>query len=237
MKRLAIILLALISAAVLYETVFRAVTLRYRLTLEVEVDGQPTIGSGVIQVSYFPTIRILGATATYETIVIGEAVTIDLGRPELLLVLLVHGKNLRSDQEDIIPNLFGAVSGGFGPEQFDKIRAVSGRRSVPVDFLPAMAWLKNSRDPSSAVLFDGDVSDPTRPGLKLKMAQIDIVPHGIWPLSILGITGTPITRAIQEKLPWVDHEESRKVFYGALYDSGFRPGGAIETKSLLMRGR
>jgi hypothetical protein len=236
-KWLAIILAVAIGVVVLYKIAFPSVTLRYRLTVEAELDGQSKVGSGVIEVWYAANPRILGASASTVSAVDGEAVVVDLGERDALLVLLARGKHVRSDPEDIVPNVFEVVKGGFGPEAFDRIRAISGRRPVPLDFLPAMARLTNSSDPKSAVLLDPDGSNSTSQRLKLKRVEIEIVPHGVWPLSAVGITGTPITRVIQEKLPWVDREESRKAFYGALYDGGFRPGGAIETKSLLMRGR
>ena len=162
---------------------------------------------------------------------------VKLGEREVLLVLLAHGKHVRSDPEDIVPNVFGVVKGGFGSEDFDRIRAITGRRTVPPNLIPAMARLTNSSDPKSAVVFNPDSSNQASQDLKLKRVEIEIVPHGVWPLSAMGITGTPITRVLQKQLPGVDSEQSRKAFYGAIYDSGFRPGGAIEIKSVLMRGR
>jgi hypothetical protein len=236
-KRLAIILAVTMGVVVLYNIAFPSVTIRYRLTVEAELDGQPKAGSGVIEVWYAANPRILGASASIVSAVQGEAVVVDLGERDALLVLLARGRHVQSDPEDIVPNVFGVVKGGFGPEAYDRIRAITGRRTVPPDLIPAMARLTNSSDPKGAVVFNPDGSNRTSQDLKLKRVEIEIVPHGVWPLSTMGITGTPITRVLQEKLPWVDTEESRKAFYGALYDSGFRPGGAIEIKSLLMRGR
>lgn len=51
-KWIAIILAAAIGAVVLYRIAYPSVTLRYRLTLEAEVEGQPKTGSGVIEVTY-----------------------------------------------------------------------------------------------------------------------------------------------------------------------------------------
>jgi hypothetical protein len=236
--RIAIIAFAGIGIMVLaYVVAYPSVTLRYRLTVDAELDGQSKVGSGVIEVWYAAIPRILGASARAVSAVDGEAVIVKLGERDVLLVLLARGKHVRSDPEDIVPNVFGVVKGGFGPEDYDRIRAITGRRTVPPNLTPAMARLTNSSDPKSAVLFDPDGSNRTSQDLKLKRVEIEIVPHGVWPLSAMGITGTPITRALQKKVPWVDSEEGRKAFSRALYDGGFDPGGAVGTKSLLMRGR
>ena len=203
MKWIAIILTALISVMAIYTVAYPSVTLRYRLTVEAELDGQPKVGSGVIEVWYAANPKILGASASTVSAVQGEAVVIDLGDRDALFVLLTHGKDARSGAEDIIPNLFGVVKGGFGPEHFDQIRGVKGRRDIPLELLPLMVRLTNTDDPKSAELFDPSRSDSANRGLKLKKAEVEIVSHGIWPLSAIGITGVPVTRGIQRKLPWL----------------------------------
>jgi hypothetical protein len=56
MKRIGIVGIALalifIGAMLLYNVAYPSVTLRYRLTVEAEVDGHPKIGSGVREVTY-----------------------------------------------------------------------------------------------------------------------------------------------------------------------------------------
>lgn len=235
MKRL-ILLVSLIAFA--WWLFAPAATIRYRLVAEIELGGEARVGSGVIQVSYSRNIPFLGSRGGTNSAVEGEAVSIDIGPNDTLLVLLHPGPlSVRSGPEDIIPNLFGVVNGGFSPEAFPRINAVEGKREVPLELLPAMVRVRNVKNPKSAVLFVPPGGQPPNQDLILKRVVIEIVSSGIWPLNEFGITGTSITHAIQQKLPWVDSEELRKDFYGALYTSGFRPNGTVEIKSLLMRGR
>jgi hypothetical protein len=235
MKR-PVILISLIALA--WGLINPAVMIRYRLVAEMEWNGQPRAGSGVIQVIYSRNIPFLGSRGGMNSAVEGEAVSIDIEPNDTLLVLLHAGPlSVRSGPEDIIPNLFGVVKGGFGSEDFSRINAIKGQREVPLELLPAMVRVRNTKDPKSAVLFVPPGGQHPNQDLILKRVVIEIVSSGIWPFNEFGITGTGIARAIQSKLPWVDSEESRKAFYGGLYDSGFRPNGTVETKSLLMSGR
>src|SRR5262249_15433984 len=122
MKRL-IVLVSLI--ALVWWLIYPAVMIRYRLVAELEWNGQPRVGSGVIPVIYRRNIPFLGSRGGINSEVKGEAVSIDIGPDDTLFVLLTHGAlGVRSDPEDIIPNLFGVVKGGFGPEHFSRINAI-----------------------------------------------------------------------------------------------------------------
>lgn len=48
------------AAAIAWDVAYPSVTLRYRLTLEAAVDGQPKAGSGIVEVTYKgqPEIRL-----------------------------------------------------------------------------------------------------------------------------------------------------------------------------------
>ncbi|SIO57098.1 hypothetical protein SAMN05443247_08444 [Bradyrhizobium erythrophlei] len=67
-----------------------------------------------------------------------------------------------------------------------------------------MVRLPNTNDPKSAVLFVPPGGPPPNQDLIPKSATIEIVSSGIWPLSIVGITGVPISRGIKKKLPWLE---------------------------------
>jgi hypothetical protein len=201
MKRLAVIAAIIAVAFIGYRVAYPGAALRYRLTLETELKGEPKSGSGVIEVSYAKNIRIFGASADMTTDIEGEAVSVDFGKDDALLALLASGKHPRSGPEYIIPVLFGLTPGGFGSEDIRRIGALDGRRDVPFELLPLMVRLRNVADPKSAELFD-PLNSLNRE-LKLTRATIEIVSAGIWPLNIIGITGVPITRGITTKLPWL----------------------------------
>jgi hypothetical protein len=198
-------LIAIICVLVItYKIIFPSVTLRYRLTIMAELDGQPKNGSGVIQVSYAKNPQILGASAQMLTEVEGDAVYVELGQREALLALLKPGpSNARSAPDYVLPKLFGVAKEGFGPEAFGRIAVIEGRREAPLELLPLMVRFANTADPKSATLFRPPGGQSPNQNLVLKRATIEIVPAGIWPLNLIGITGTPITRGIGTRLPWL----------------------------------
>jgi hypothetical protein len=76
MKWLGIIAALLGLAAVAYGTAYPSLTLRYRLTLEAQVDGTPRTGSSVIEVTYAKQPEL----ASGRNLIIsykGEAVVLD----------------------------------------------------------------------------------------------------------------------------------------------------------------
>lgn len=54
MKWLGILMALIVGAVVVYGVAFPSVTVRYRLTLEAQVDGEPKVGAGVIEVTFGP---------------------------------------------------------------------------------------------------------------------------------------------------------------------------------------
>jgi hypothetical protein len=203
-KKLAVVVAVLAALMAVYQLGYPSVTIRYRLTLEAELNGQPRTGSGVIQVIYRTNPQILGASAQISMEAQGDAVSVDLGSGGALFALLKKGQHPRSAPEDVIPVLFGVTDVGFGPEVFGRIGALEGRREVPSGLLPLIVRLPNINDPKSTVLFVPPGGQPPNQDLALKRAMIEIVSSGIWPLSLVGITGVPITRGIKKKLPWLE---------------------------------
>jgi hypothetical protein len=204
MKWLGILGVVVVVAAFAYQALSPSATIRYRMTLEVSVNGEPKIGSGVIEVSYDKNLRILGASADLVIEVDGEAVSVDLGEGDALFALLTPGRHPRSGPEYVIPVLFNLTTGGFGSEDIGRISVLNGRREIPSELLPLMVRLRNLRDPKSAELFDPSEAKPSPDqGLKLTRATIEIVGVGMWPLNLLGITGAPISHGIAAKLPWL----------------------------------
>jgi hypothetical protein len=98
--------------------------------------------------------------------------------------------------------------------------------------VPALVRFDDPRDPSTAKSVDASSFGL---GATLRSASVEIVDAGYWPLTIIGVTGVPVTREIARKLPWAMNESNRLVFWRALYSSGFRPNGSEEIKMLLTR--
>src|SRR5690242_4839094 len=104
MKWVGIVAATLVALAALYSVMYPSLTLRYRLTLEAEVDGQPKSGSGVIEVTYAKKPEIAGQDLSVSHR--GEAVVLDLGNRGTIFALLVAGTDNRSSPEWIVLRAF-----------------------------------------------------------------------------------------------------------------------------------
>jgi hypothetical protein len=206
MKRLGILVALIVGAVVIYSLAFPSVTVRYRLTLEAQVDGEPRTGSGVIEVTYAKQSRFAGQRPGIETSR-GEAVVLDLGPRGALFALLKADTDSRSIPETIVLRAFG-FPGGVLPGPIDaglrQLQHLSGKRELPLTSLPLLVRFREPKDPKTVERVDPlNVAKSLGAGARLIRASIEIVPAGIWPLNSLGITGERITRDIENRLPWL----------------------------------
>jgi hypothetical protein len=223
MKRLTVLAALIVAAIVIFQLAYPSAAIRYRLTLEADVNGKPASGSGVIEVTYRAVPRLLGASSSTTTEVRGDAISIAVG-PSVVLALLAPP----NAPENIVPILFGVPR-----DDFSRIRALSGTRNLPPELLPPLVRLDDPRDSSTAKLVG---PSSLSLGTSLRSASIEIVDAGHWPLTAFGVSGIPVTRGIENILPWVTSESDRLTFWKAIYSSGFRSNGNIEIKTLLTRG-
>ncbi|QWG21943.1 hypothetical protein KMZ93_18375 [Bradyrhizobium sediminis] len=206
MRWLGIFAALVVAAIVAYKTVFPSVTVRYRLTLEAQVDGEPKTGSGVIEVTYSKQSRFAGQ----RDLIVGyrgEAVVLDLGSRGILFALLKADTDNRSIPESIVLRAFNFPGGAFpGPsveEGLKQLQRLSGKRELPLTSLPLLVHFRGSNDPTTIERVDPlDFEKSFGAGARLVRATLEIVPAGIWPFNSYGLTGEPITRGIEAKLPW-----------------------------------
>ncbi|MBR1209885.1 hypothetical protein [Bradyrhizobium sp. JYMT SZCCT0180] len=233
MKGLVITILLIAGVVVLWMTAFPSVTVRYRLTLEVELNGERKTGSSVSEVSYRKNPQFLGASANMVAEVRGEAVWVDLGERDALFALLASGGHPRSAPEYVIPVVFDVTTDGVGPEEFSRIGALKGRREVPLELVPSMVRLRNVNDPKNVELVA-----PAGHGLKLVRATIEIVDAGYWPLNQIGLSGVPMSHKIRDELPWLGDRSGMDTFRRSLYGAGFGANGSSgAVGTLLTSGR
>lgn len=232
MRGLIIASLLIVGVVVLWMTAFPSVSVRYRLTLEVELNGERKTGSSVSEVSYRKNPQFLGASANMVAEVRGEAVWVDLGARDALLALLAPGGDQRRP-EYVLPVLFGVTSGGVGPEDFGRIGALKGLREVPLGSVQPMVRLRNVNDPKNVELVA-----PAGHGLKLVRATIEIVDAGYWPLNQIGLSGVPMSHKVRDELPWLGDSSGMDTFGRSLYGAGFGTNGSsVEVGTLLTSGR
>jgi hypothetical protein len=205
MKWLGIAAAIIVGAGMLYVIAFPSLTLRYRLTLEAVVDGEPKTGSSVIEVIFSKQPKIRSElTISYR----GEAVVLDLGSRGTLFALLKAGSDSRSIPETIVFRAFdfpgGIFPSGSVEDGFRQIRQLSGKRELPLTSLPMLVRFRDLNDPMTVEMVDPlDVGKSFGAGARLVHATLEIVPTGVWPFNSFGITGEPITTGIEKRLPWL----------------------------------
>jgi hypothetical protein len=192
------------AAYAVYGAVFSA-TVRYRLTLQAEVDGEPKFGSGVVEVTYSKNNDPI-SQAGFSIDVRGEAVVLDLGPRGTLFALLRADTDSRSGPEYIVLKAFN-LPGGALPSPvtsgLQQVRHLSGKRELSLTSLPLLVRFRDLSDQRSVERVDPlALETDFGAGVKLVHAELEIVPAGIWPLNSIGVTGEPITWGIDKKLPW-----------------------------------
>ncbi len=155
-------------------------TVRYRLTLEALVDGEPKTGSGVIEVTYAKQSRFAGQRPGMETSR-GEAVVLDLGPRGTLFALLKADTDSRSTPETIILRAFN-FPGGVLPGPIDvglrQLERLSGKRELPLTSLPLLVRFREPKDPKTVERVDPlNVARSLGAGTKLVRASLEIVPR------------------------------------------------------------
>ncbi|MCK1511642.1 hypothetical protein IVB22_03450 [Bradyrhizobium sp. 190] len=230
MKWLGIVLALIGGTPVLYSVAYPSLTLRYRLTLEAEVDGKPKTGSGVIEVIYSKQPEFASGRDRVSSHR-GEAVVLDLGDRGILFALLKAGSDSRSIPESIILRAFNFDGGAFpGPtveEGFKKLRQLSGKRELPLTSLPLLVRFRDLNDPMTVEKVDPfDISKSFGGGARLVRATLEIVPEGVWPLNSFGVTDEPIVKGIDQKLPWLKSLQGKY-----LHGGGSARGAPLELDS------
>jgi hypothetical protein len=189
----------LIGSFLAYNT-WHTYTHRVRLTVEVETPTGLKSASGVIQNSLTSTANWFGV-ATGGTSTKGDAVFVDLGNGRHVIALLAYGPRGEGVDFDNI------VSKSFGRDQpFWYVDAPhwTGKADVPTRVMPTLVTFSNLADPTTAKVLSPSGTDfetTFGPGYAFTRATLEMVSPGIWPLNLFGITGEPVTRGIEGKVP------------------------------------
>jgi hypothetical protein len=194
-----------VGVIVSYNLVYPTYRYRYRMTVDVMVDGVVHSGSSVIEVQLEKQpLAQLGPPVLPKAI--GEAVFVDLGGGRNVIALLA-ADNLRN--VDYPEYLVGRHSNWSGAENSDLARftEATGSWELPRDQMPTFATFVNLADPATArsVLPD-DFENVFGPEVHFKRVLIQMVPAGFRPFGLLGVGltlgGEPMTSGIEKKIPW-----------------------------------
>jgi hypothetical protein len=175
---------------------------RYKLTLDAEVDGKPVSAFNVVELweydrSFPEKGVVLGKT--------GEAIVMELRPGRILVALLsvvtqvpdpVRGGNWTRQRGN-----WGDLNSAYGhtpprhqpiEEYWKKLSSFRGDREWSLDDLPDLVTFDDVNDPRTVKLVDPrNLEASFGPGVRLTRATIAIVDND-----------TPLTRGIEKKLPW-----------------------------------
>ena len=183
-------------------------THHYRLTLEVEADGEVHTGSGVIAVDW-RWAETPDVYRAWSDTVQGQAVAVDLGRRGMLIARLEDEGTFGGDSVEAIAQIVigGAVAetqpttgvkGHLAAWQLNRatrtaVGRMEGRRLAlsPSGVMPSLVWLPDPGNPASAV--------PVQRVELLPSIVPDAHLRGAW----IEITQDPVTTDLFARLPWL----------------------------------
>jgi hypothetical protein len=193
---LAVLLVIAAGATHFYLSAFPSETVRYRLTLEAQVDGRPAVGSGVIEVTRQDTTRVFGSMGGVGAIVKGEAIVLDLAQRGSLFAL-IHANRARVEEDAAFPSFVifhafpGDTLGSNGLEFMRALRTTRPRAELPPHLIPMLVRFRDISDPKTVELVHPyNLSATFGPGVVFRRAAIEI-------------TDDPVTTRIDTVLPWL----------------------------------
>jgi hypothetical protein len=206
-----------VGAFVAYSLAYPTTSYRFRITLNVDTPNGLKTGSSVMEVRTrrYPAWTTLGQSNSTSRLT-GDAIFLDLGpdaqgETRNVVSLLTSGPRGELVSFDMF------VSRAFAPwwrpaQKSDNFRGAQWELSkLPVgtavdlqgDLLPTLISFARLNDPKTArAVHPGDFPRVFGQGITFRDARLEIVPAGIWPFRLLGLGGEPVTRGIENKLPW-----------------------------------
>lgn len=188
----------LVGLYLTWTLLFPVYTTRFRLTVEVETPQGLKSGSSVIETS-IRDVKVGFRGLTYGAR--GDAVFVDLGQGRHVIALLAFGPT--GQDQDRLSRVVRAALAPGQQRHWTEESSLRGKGDLPPDYIPTLVTFTDLNDPKTArVVPPQEFESAFGPGVRFKRAWIETVSVGIWPLNLLGITGEPITRGIEQKLPW-----------------------------------
>jgi hypothetical protein len=230
MRTLGIIAVGLVlligGGIVWYALAYPTYTYRYRMTVEVIVDGVVRSGSSVIEVRLNRQPKFLSEVPRVRSEFTGDAVFVDLGRGRNVVALLAAEAGKQTDFPMLVVPAHYKLS--YENDDLPKYSRLRGQWTLSPDALPpsqmpTLITFVDINDPFSAKviythefpkIFGEDVREPV---FKITM------------------TDEPVTKGIERRFPWWDgpFQWLRPIGNGAYVDT--RVEGFKWTKEMLKR--
>jgi hypothetical protein len=198
-KILAIVAALVLAGYVVYSLIYPTISLRYRLTLDVDVDGVTHTGSGVVEVVYKfePHPFNIDDFQFYPGHLHGNAITVDLGDRGLLFVVDINATLYDAlTKLPLAPEYTTLCSLPLRANDFGRrpklvtdpktIREVKLNRA-PIDFppkeLPMLVRFRFLGDPPSIEQVNPlDLASTFGPGVRLLRATFQITDEPVTPI-------------------------------------------------------
>lgn len=204
-----IVLVALV-AAISFKIVFPTYHYRYRMTVEIEANGQVHTGTGVIGVSAVNQTALEGLLASFDMNYWGQAPVVDLGKDGVIVAILrPTGFPPSYQPPPAYPDNI-AMSAYYGLEwgvphsdvarNFRNLHNQTGQRTLEPSRYPCFVWLPNPENPATArPVMPTVFSKVIAPSVRLRSVKVEI-------------TTDRNNNEIFKKLPWLSEmrEEERK---------------------------
>lgn len=180
---------------------------RYRLTVNIEVDGKIHSGSSVIEVKWRGG-PVIGDGGPFGPSVKGQAALVDLGERGVVVATLINDKSYGPAKDGALGALWVAAEAfgnhSTGPEIPD-LPKLRGKRDLELGKLPRLLWFSNPQDPTTArKLLVQDIPATFGPSARFAGASVEI-------------TNDAVVIDINRKLTWFqswsDHYRDRGPMY------------------------
>jgi hypothetical protein len=182
-----LIAVCIVSFIIWYRIAYPTYTYRYRMTVEVPVDGQVKTGASVIEVRVSKQPKIGSAPAQVSR-VRGDAVFVDLGNGRNVIALLASGPDGKDTDYpyNIVPELFKLT---LDDRDLVKLPTLSGSRDVPSNYLPTFVTFVDIGNSKSARLVKpNEFENVFGPGTRLGSVRVEM-------------TTQPVTYGIEKSIP------------------------------------
>ena len=172
----------------------RSESYRYKLTLAVNTPNGVKRGSSIAEVTFFEvSISARGIMHKLR----GEALYLDLGPGARPLIALIGRQTQPSSRQwrptTQLSRLYDIPLSADVMDTLAQIARKRGRRTIAANELPDLVTFANVNDPDTVTEIDpNDLQATLGPGVN-------------WSEITLEVTDEPITKGIEEKLPWIPY--------------------------------
>jgi hypothetical protein len=201
MNRLGIIALVVVGVFALYKLSYPTYSCRYRMTVNVEVDGQLRSGSSVIEFSVTKQMQFLPDVNPIRFDAKGEAVFVDLGGQRSLIALLRSGEFAQNGHFplSVVPAHFNLNR----DHQYTSLASLRGRWELADKDLPTLATFSDANNSATLRVIRPD---------QLEQA---FGPNIRWRGVVIEMTTDPVTRGLETRLPFlVSQKNTLRRAYG-----------------------